>query len=166
LFAYLRYAERLERAYSDERSRRTSNQEAARCTVLATKSPSVLAQALGNHLKDVHATSSWVHWGNEGFAVDAALIHPERPDDVTIGVLCDGSRFAKAADRVQWDIFRSEVLQTQHWRLLRLWSPELFRNPAAAVTRIKNAVQEWLAGEAATKKAAEPEKRVDAHLLN
>jgi hypothetical protein len=118
------------------------------------------------HLRDEHGISSWVHWGNDGFAVDTALVHPERPDDVTIGLLCDGSRFAKAADRVQWDIFRAEVLESQKWRLLRLWSPQLFRTPAAAIARVKKAVDEWLAEEAPKKAVVVKERPMDARLLN
>lgn len=151
LFAYLRYAEELKTVYEqvreDESKARLLHE--VRCQVLPTRYPSDLAAALGHHLKEGHWISSWVHWGNDGFAVDTALVHPERPDDVTIGVLCDGSRFEKASDRVQWDIFRTEVLEGQRWRLLRLWSPQLFRNPEAAVTRLKDAVEAWLAEEAA-----------------
>jgi hypothetical protein len=100
--------------------------------------------------------------------VDAALAHPERPEDVTIGVLCDGTRFDKAADRVQWDIFRTEVLEAQDWRLFRLWSPQFFRDPAGTVTRIKDALAQWLAEEA-TAKAPDrtgTENRTDLQLLN
>jgi hypothetical protein len=79
-----------------------------------------------------------------------------------------GSPFAKAADRVQWDIFRAEVLESQKWRLLRLWSPQLFRNPAAAIARIKKTVDEWLAEEAVKTAAAAvvKERPIDARLLN
>jgi len=168
LFDYLRYAENLEHVYAEAQKRAHDSKglQEAVCRVLDTKYPSELAAALGEHLRDGHGVSSWVHWGNDGFAVDTALVHPERPDDVTIGLLCDGSRFAKAADRVQWDIFRAEVLESQKWRLLRLWSPQLFRNPAAVMARVKKAVDEWLAEEAAKKGAAVKERQMDARLLN
>lgn len=168
LFDYLRYAEHLQQIYAEAQQRALANRALGQsaCHVLDTKYPSELAAALGGHLRDEHGMSSWVHWGNDGFAVDTALIHPDRPDDVTIGLLCDGSRFAKAADRVQWDIFRAEVLESQKWRLLRLWSPQLFRNPVAAIARIKKSVDEWLAEEAAKKAAASKEQPLDARLLN
>lgn len=108
----------------------------AHCEVLPTRYPSKLAIALGAHLKANHGISLIVHWGNDGFAVDAALVHPERPEDVTVGVLCDGSRFAKAADRVQWDIFRTEVLERQGWKLFRIWSPQFFRDPKEVLARL------------------------------
>ncbi|HEX5100270.1 MAG TPA: AAA domain-containing protein, partial [Polyangiaceae bacterium] len=165
LFSYLAYAEELEHLYAQEYARLTGPAASRECHVQGTKSPSVLAESLGRHLAECHDTSSIVHWGNDGFCVDAAMVHPERSDDVTIGVLCDGARFDKAADRVQWDIFRSEVLESQRWRLFRLWSPEFFRNPAGAVEALKEAVATWLAEEAATKTATAP-KQTDARLLN
>jgi hypothetical protein len=64
---------------------------------------------------------------------------------------------------VQWDIFRAEVLESQKWRL---WSPQLFRNPAAAIARIKKSVDEWLAEEAAEKAVVVKERSIDVRLLN
>jgi hypothetical protein len=169
------YAERLERLYAvaQERSLAAQAERNAHSEVRAAKSPSGLAAAIGGHLRDEHDLSSIVHWGNDGFTVDAALIHPERPDDVSIGVLCDGTRFTKAADRVQWDIFRAEVLEGQRWRLHRLWSPQFFRDPKGAIAKLRKAEEEWLAEEAAAnqaalaaKQATVQEKAVEQRLLN
>jgi very-short-patch-repair endonuclease len=57
-----------------------------------------------------------------------ALRHPTRPEDVTIGLLCDGTRYKKSDDPVEWDIFRTEILESQGWQLLRILSPNLFRD--------------------------------------
>jgi len=75
--------------------------------VMPSQCPSMFAAALARRLADPHGLSSTVHWGNGGFCVDIALRHPERCDDVTIGILSDGSRFPKAADAVEWDLFRT-----------------------------------------------------------
>lgn len=167
LFSYLAYAEYLERAYAEAHQRAAlAEGDEASSRVQPIKKPSDFAAALGVHLAAEHDTSSVVHWGNDGFCVDAALVHPERPEDVTIGVMCDGTRFDKAADRVQWDIFRTEVLEGQRWKLFRLWSPEFFRDPTGAIARLKKAVNEWLAEEAAQKKMAAAEKKSELRLLN
>jgi hypothetical protein len=81
-------------------------------------------------------TSSDVHWGNDGFCVDLALHHPARAEDVTIGILCDASRYTKAPDPVEWDIFRTAILESQGWKLHRLWTPNFFRDPQGCVNRI------------------------------
>jgi Fe2+ transport system protein FeoA len=167
LFSYLAYAEWLERAYAEEQQHHGQSESASsECHVLDTKYPSEFARALGELLASEHAIGSQVHWGNDGFAVDAALQHPEREDDVTIGVLCDGSRFAKAADRVQWDIFRTEVLEGQRWRLQRIWSPQLFRDPEGTIAQLIRKREEWLREEADAKRTAELAKRADMQMLN
>lgn len=168
LFDYLAYAERLAETYAENRRRAVAaqGQVEATSTVATTLYPSGLAVAIGDHLKEPHEISTWIHWGNDGFAVDVAVVHPERPDDVTIGILCDGSRFLKAADRVQWDMFRHEVLESQKWRLLRLWSPQIFRDPDGAMATVKKMMHDWLAEEAAIKRAAEELRSSAPQLLN
>jgi hypothetical protein len=112
-----------------------------------TTTPSELAIALGRELSAAHAISSEVHWGNSGFSVDAALVHPTRPEDVTIGVLCDATRFDKAPDRVQWEIFRTEILEAQGWKFHRVWTPQFFRDPKGTIAAIVSEVQRWLRDE-------------------
>jgi len=45
---------------------------------------------------------------------------PPSKDDVTIGVLCDASRFANVADPVEWDVFRTGIHEQQGWTLHRV----------------------------------------------
>lgn len=87
---------------------------------------------------DRHQTDSQIHWGNEGFCVDVACVHPLMPADVTVGVLTDFSRFHKTADPIEWDIFRTRVLRSQGWELQRLWSPVLFRRAEELLQHVKD----------------------------
>lgn len=141
LYAYLRYAEKLAGLFSSyqdelEKMRRDANPELKRWD---SATPSEVAEALGSTLLERHRTGSHVHWGNEGFCVDVACIHPLMPADVTVGVLADFSRFHKTPDPVEWDIFRTRVLRSQGWELQRLWSPVLFRRPDETLERVKAA---------------------------
>jgi hypothetical protein len=113
-----------------------------------TKTPSPVAKALAEKLVDAHGVGSDVYWGNDGFCVDLALHHPSRPGDVTVGVLCDAARFTASEDPVEWDVFRTGVLESQGWRLHRLWSPHFFRDPTGAVATILQDAQAELAGDA------------------
>ncbi|HYE60909.1 MAG TPA: AAA domain-containing protein [Phycisphaerales bacterium] len=101
-----------------------------------TRAPSTLAASLAGALKTEQHVGSIVHWGNDGFCVDVAVRHPREPDGVTIGVLCDTTRFPLADDPVEWDIFRTDILTGQGWNLLRLWSPVLFRDPRGHLEEI------------------------------
>jgi hypothetical protein len=160
LFAYLKYAEALAGEYSKataefrssgiEHQSETKEAAVATVNVLPSKSPSMFAEKLGDILAGELGIGSDVHWGNEGFCVDlalhhSALHHPARSGDVTIGVLCDGCRYAAAEDAVEWDIFRTGILASQGWVLRRIWSPHYFRDPQGSQTLIRQSVDEFVA---------------------
>lgn len=167
LFSYLNYAERLAAAYSGAAETHAQAAKAPPMSrIFPSKMPSTLAAALGKHLASAQAASNDVHWGNDGFCVDTALAHPTRVEDVTIGVLCDSTRFDKAPDRVQWDIFRTEILEVQGWQFFRLWSPQLFRDPKGTIAGIMREAQRWLAQQQETESARVEETRAERQLLN
>ncbi|WP_373048980.1 AAA domain-containing protein [Vulgatibacter sp.] len=130
LFSYLKYAEELAAAYGTVEEEGSASME-----VRQSRRPSAVAQALGAAWAEAGLAGE-VHWGNDGFCVDVALHPPGRPHDAT-GVLVDGSRYEKADDAVEWDLFRAAILEGQGWQLQRLWSPAIFRDPAAAVAAVE-----------------------------
>jgi hypothetical protein len=152
LFAYLKYAEELASLYENAKVERpTSNvelrSEEATANILPSKSPSLFAQQLAQSLVGSPKIGSDVYWGNEGFCVDLALHHPARPGDVTIGLLCDGCRYQAADDVLEWDIFRTGILENQGWNLRRIWTPHFFRDPLGDVNGIGKAAAEFVAAE-------------------
>jgi hypothetical protein len=42
---------------------------------------------------------------------------------VTAGALCDMNRFDRAADPVEWEVFRTAIMEGQGWRFSRVWTP-------------------------------------------
>ena len=133
LFAYLKFAEEMGRAFEVEAG---AGEEVAAgrepVRVLPAKQPSAFAEALGRKLAEGCGIGADVHWGNEGFCVDVAL-RPGVGGEVTAGVLCDAARFAQSEDPVEWDAFRTAVLEKQGWRLVRVWTPHFFRDPKGTV---------------------------------
>ncbi len=130
LFSYLVYAERLAEIY-EENNRILDQAQAASepvVNVRATRFPSKFSDQLALRLHRKHKIGSDVHWGNDGFCVDVALHHPERAEDVTIGVLCDMNRFEQASDPVEWEVFRTAILKGQGWKFNRVWTPHFFRD--------------------------------------
>jgi hypothetical protein len=146
LFAYLKYAEELAAGYGKEGETKGAGAgeqggggegEQAGVTVRATKQPSPFAAALAEKLHQSQGIGADVHWGNEGFCVDVAM-RPGAGQDVTAGVLCDASRFAASEDPMEWDAFRTGVLERQGWKLHRVWTPHFFRDPKGAIKSIAN----------------------------
>lgn len=60
--------------------------------------------------------------------MDIVIRHPEKPQFVTVGILTDFARFPKAADPIEWDVFKTTVFQDlTKWDMVRTWSPIFFR---------------------------------------
>jgi AAA domain/REase_MTES_1575 len=135
LYAYLAWAERLKNEWdrNQESPEPLPPADSSQCLVADLLTPSAVATSVGQSLLQEHGIGSIVHWGNEGFCIDAALMHPSLPAEVTIGVLTDFTRYRRTRDPITWDLFRTTVLRSQGWALHRVWSPTLFRRPVAAL---------------------------------
>ena len=146
LFAYLRFAEELEALY-DPASKSQSQPGAAEEPLPAQlvhrpiEPVSAFGIAIARRLHEDHKLGCDAHWGNEGFCVDAALHHPARAGDVTVGLLTDFTRYGHAPDPVAWEVFRTGVLEATGWTLHRVWSPAFFRDPRKAAHAITLASQ-------------------------
>jgi hypothetical protein len=157
LLAYLKFAEDLDREY--ERLRKVVEERKASTEGLVTvrpiKNPSRFSKSLAEQLVRSNGYSSTVHWGNEGFCVDIAIHHPERADDVTLGICCDVARYDKAEDLVEWEVFRTGVLESQGWKLHRIWTPQFARDVITSMQAISAGVESVLAAEKTADTVAE-----------
>jgi hypothetical protein len=160
LFAYLSYIEQMSADYELAYRVIKSNGGADRAAVESrkSKSPSNFSRALAEQLATAHNLGSTVHWGNDGFCVDLALHHPDRAEDVTLGVLCDTTRFMSNQDAVEWEVFRTTILEEQGWKLHRLWTPHFFRDPSGCMEKIAQEVREALDRE----NGAAPQETIEA----
>jgi hypothetical protein len=139
LLAYLKYAEEVGAQYVADLPEEVETQASIAATeaiVQASSAPSPVATGLAGVLEHDHATGSIVHWGNDGFCVDVALRHPTKVHDVTCGLLCDFARYAPGQDPIEWDLFRTGILEAQGWRLERIWSPAIIRDLPGTMQRI------------------------------
>jgi hypothetical protein len=130
LYAYLNYAEQLATRREAELRQEAAEQNSAIGVVheLASTRPSSLSRWIAGQIAEQDQHSADVHWGNDGFCVDIALHHPERPDQRTMGILCDLHRFADAPDLVDWELFRTSLLEAKGWHFQRVFSPAIFRD--------------------------------------
>ena len=149
LFAYLKFAAEMganvERPMSNVEHRSAEREgdafDVGRSTldvrrspsIHTTRCPSALTERLAADLAAAGAAAD-VYWGNDGFCVDLAL-------GESVGVLVDGCRYAAADNPVDWDVFRTGVLAGQGWRLTRVWSPHLFRDPEGGVKMLVEAAR-------------------------
>lgn len=145
LFAYLAFAQSLKDRYasesesSDSSSSTSSESRTALVDVRPSETGSLLAEAVARRLAAEKQLHGEVHWGSNAFCVDVAL-GDGRTDDVSIGLLCDLNRYAGADDTIDWEIFRTNILESSGWQLQRIWSPQYYRDPASVTERVAESV--------------------------
>jgi len=79
-------------------------------------------------------------YGNSAQRLDLAVEDPQRPGRVLVAVEADGLRYAAMSSTRDRDRLRVEQLRRLGWEHVRIWSTDLFRNPARDVSRVMAAV--------------------------
>ena len=80
-------------------------------------------------------------FGGAGHPVDLAVEDPDRPGVVLVAVETDGPAYAAMQSTRDRDRLRGEQLSRLGWEHLRVWTTDLFRDPARDVSRVHAAVQ-------------------------
>ena len=93
-------------------------------------------------------------FGGAGHPVDLAVEDPERPGHVLVAVETDGPAYAAMHSSRDRDRLRGEQLGRLGWEHLRVWTTDLFRDPARDVSRVHAAVQRAAARRATQERAA------------
>ena len=94
-----------------------------------------LARRLRGHGLVVHEAM-----GASADPVDLAVEDPARPGRLVLAVESDGPQYAAMRTARDRDRLRGEQLERLGWRHLRVWSTDVFRDPARDVARILEAV--------------------------
>lgn len=89
--------------------------------------------------------------------IDLAVGHPSLPGRWLVAVEADGTRYAALPGVRGRDVLRPAQLQALGWRHLRVWSTDVYRDPAREVARVLAAVKSLVgAGKPATQPTATP----------
>ncbi len=78
--------------------------------------------------------------GRGDHPVDLAVEDPEKPGTVLVAVETDGPAYAATSSTRDRDRLRPEQLERLGWGYVRVWSTDLFRDPARSVSRVHAAV--------------------------
>jgi DNA polymerase III delta prime subunit len=101
-------------------------------------------------------------FGSQAHPIDLAVEDPDRPGSVLVAVETDGAAYAAMPSTRDRDRLRGEQLGRLGWMHVRVWSTDLFRDPARDVARVHSAVQQAVSARNATESIravsqAEPE---------
>jgi hypothetical protein len=92
-------------------------------------------------------------YGTTDYPIDLAVEDPERPGSALVAVETDGAAYAAIPSTRDRDRLRAEHLTRLGWMHVRVWSTDLFRDPARDVARVHAAVQQAVAAKAALEPA-------------
>ncbi len=98
--------------------------------------------------------------GVSGFRVDLGVVHPDKPGAYLAGVECDGATYHRSAIARDRDKARQQVLENLGWKILRVWSTDLWYDAETVIQRLDDALNEQL--KRTREKAAEEEPGDDA----
>jgi REase_MTES_1575/AAA domain/Protein of unknown function (DUF4011) len=80
-------------------------------------------------------------YGTSAQRLDLAVEDPHRRGRVLVAVETDGARYAAMSSTRDRDRLRIEQLRRLGWEHVRIWSTDLFRDPARDVARVRAAVR-------------------------
>jgi len=107
-------------------------------------------------------------YGTSAQCLDLAVEDPQRHGRVLVAVETDGLRYAAMSSTRDRDRLRVEQLRRLGWEHVRVWSTDLFRDPARDVARVMAAVRRAAEARPAHTRASDAQqpdaRRVDIEL--
>jgi hypothetical protein len=100
-------------------------------------------------------------YGTSAQRIDLAVEDPRRRGRVLVAVETDGPRYAAMSSTRDRDRLRFEQLGRLGWQHVRIWSTDLFREPARDVARVSAAVRAASQGPSDKPAVTKPEQTRD-----
>ncbi|QIM21758.1 DUF559 domain-containing protein [Phycicoccus sp. HDW14] len=100
---------------------------------------SVLLGDLARRLRE-HGLVVHEQVGTSSVPVELAVEDPTRPGRLLLAVESDGPAYARVGSGRDRDLVRVAELERRGWQHLRVWSTDVFRDPARVVSRVLDAV--------------------------
>ena len=86
--------------------------------------------------------------GMAGYRIDVGVRDPRSPGRFLAGVEADGAQYHAARTARDRDRLRQRMLEARGWRLVRVWSPDWWRDPEGVADRLDARLRGLLEGAA------------------
>lgn len=83
--------------------------------------------------------------GCSAYRMDLAVVHPARPHQYLLGILCDGPAYGAARTARDRELVQTGVLCALGWRLHRVWATDWWEKKDAVLSGIQAAMEAALA---------------------
>ena len=84
--------------------------------------------------------------GYAGYRIDMGVVDPADPSRYLAGIEADGAMYHSARTARDRDRLRQRQLEAKGWTLLRVWSPDWWRDPDAVAERLDGALRRLTQG--------------------
>ena len=74
--------------------------------------------------------------GCSGYRISAAVLHPEKPGEYALGILCDGENYRLARTARDRELAQEAVLSQLGWNIHRVWALDWWDNPAKETRKL------------------------------
>lgn len=95
-----------------------------------------IAKALTNQGYDVKTEI-----GLSDFKIDIAIVDPRDNSNYILGILLDGEIYRNTQTTRDREVVQPTVLNNLNWKVLRVWSVDWFKQPAAVIERIDELIK-------------------------
>ena len=101
-------------------------------------------------VKEMVEAKGWIlksQVGVSGYRIDLGVEHPDQPGRYLAGIECDGATYHRSATARDRDRLREHVLRGLGWEIVRIWSPDWWRNPAREAQVVDDRLNALLAAD-------------------
>jgi len=74
--------------------------------------------------------------GSSKYKVDVAIMHPQKPDEYILGLLCNGASYSTSHTASDREVLQNSVLMQLGWNLHHVWAVDWLENPEKECMRI------------------------------
>jgi len=82
--------------------------------------------------------------GSSKYKVDVAVMHPQKPDEYILGLLCNGASYSTSQTASDREVLQNSVLMQLGWNLHHVWAVDWLENPEKECMRIVDTVNKLL----------------------
>ena len=95
----------------------------------------IIAEQIADRLQRA-GYPAMIQLGRSSFKVNLAVALPSAPDCYRLGILIDGETYRRTQTTRDREVGQPGVLGNLNWEVMRVWSPDWFRQPDLVIERI------------------------------
>ena len=96
--------------------------------------------------------------GCSGYRVTAAVVHPDKPGEYILGILCDGAIYRSARTARDRELAQEAVLGQLGWNIQRVWALDWWDSPAKETRKLVSLLRELLTSKGTGGSGPAPEQ--------